>query len=586
MQGFPQAGAALEAPSALPAVDERRILYEIIRTISSSVDLEEVLRAIVRLVSEGTQAQSCYVWLVEPDGRLVLRAATEQYAEAIGRASMRPGEGFAGWVIQSREPIFIPEDALADPRARYFPEFEEEKFQSMVSVPLIARAGDAFGVISLHAPAPRVFTDDDARFVLHAAALVAGAVENARLYEATRQRVRVLERLAELGEAAARASTLEELLPIVVAELADLVGADEAHAYLAEAPGRLRRHASCTPGGGAERRVVAAASGDALLAQLWPNVPGTLAAPLGTDGETGGYLVVRAGPGGLAADARDLATTVAAQTAIAIRKIELIEGLTEKNLTKDFFADLAAGRSEGVATRAARLGCDLARPRLAVVAVPFRPETRGDLARLDAVERFERAVSRALPGVLFDRRDDATRGLVPVLGTDEAESVARLRRALAEDGDTLPLVVGVSSACVGADAVRSGLDEAAQAAAAAPVVQDGPGLVTFDGLGPYKYLLRVEGVAAGRDRHRDALRRLLAYDRSRRTDLVRTLDEYLARRGNIAATAQALYVHPNTLRQRLQRIRTLTGIDLRSESWLVVELALKLLRLEETLDRS
>ena len=100
-------------------------------------------------------------------------------------------------------------------------------------------------------------------------------------------------------------------------------------------------------------------------------------------------------------------------------------------------------------------------------------------------------------------------------------------------------------------------------------MKDGPGLVTFDGLGPYKYLLRVEGLGAGRDRHRDALRRLLAYDRSRRTELVRTLDEYLARRGNIAATAQALYVHPNTLRQRLQRIRAITGIDLRSESWLV-----------------
>ena len=77
--------------------------------------------------------------------------------------------------------------------------------------------------------------------------------------------------------------------------------------------------------------------------------------------------------------------------------------------------------------------------------------------RLDAVERFERAVSGALPGVLFDRRDDATRGLVPLLGADDTEAVARLERALAEDGGTLPLVVGVSSPCVGADAVRSGL---------------------------------------------------------------------------------------------------------------------------------
>jgi DNA-binding PucR family transcriptional regulator len=104
--------------------------------------------------------------------------------------------------------------------------------------------------------------------------------------------------------------------------------------------------------------------------------------------------------------------------------------------------------------------------------------------------------------------------------------------------------------------------------------------VTFDGLGPYKYLLRVQPDEGVRDRHADALRRLVDYDRRRQAELCRTLEEYLARRGNISATAQALYVHPNTLRQRLRRIEEITGLDVREGEWLMIEIALKLLRLE------
>ena len=55
------------------------------------------------------------------------------------------------------------------------------------------------------------------------------------------------------------------------------------------------------------------------------------------------------------------------------------------------------------------------------------------------------------------------------------------------------------------------------------------------------------------------------------------------RRGNIAAAAAGLYVHPNTLRQRLRRITELTGLDVAGEDWLMIEIELKLLRLEKAL---
>ena len=109
--------------------------------------------------------------------------------------------------------------------------------------------------------------------------------------------------------------------------------------------------------------------------------------------------------------------------------------------------------------------------------------------------------------------------------------------------------------------------------------------MAYEELGPYKYLLRMSIDADVRDAHRDAVARLAEYDRARSTSLLPTLEEFLRRRGNISATAEALYVHPNTLRQRLRRIMDLSGIDLRRDDWLMVEIAVKLVKLEQALGR-
>ncbi len=103
----------------------------------------------------------------------------------------------------------------------------------------------------------------------------------------------------------------------------------------------------------------------------------------------------------------------------------------------------------------------------------------------------------------------------------------------------------------------------------------------YDQLGVYKYLLRVPPGDPVRDKHADALRVLAEHDRRRNARLVQTLEEFLRQRGHVGETARSLYVHPNTLRQRLRRIEELTGLDAREADWLVLEVALKLQRLEE-----
>ena len=42
-------------------------------------------------------------------------------------------------------------------------------------------------------------------------------------------------------------------------------------------------------------------------------------------------------------------------------------------------------------------------------------------------------------------------------------------------------------------------------------------------------------------------------------------------------------MHPNTLRQRLRRIADLTGLDLRRDDWLMIEIAVKMVRVQHVL---
>ena len=170
---------------------ENETLYAVIKTVSSSLDLDRVLGGIVDIATDATGCHACFIYFLEGE-RLVLRAASPRYSRFVGELGLGVDEGLAGWVARTKTPEFIRENAMADPRMKYVPELEEERFQSMVAVPILAKAGDVIGVVVLHTEAPREFDDDVLNFLVHTASLVAGAIENAQLYEETRRRVQAL----------------------------------------------------------------------------------------------------------------------------------------------------------------------------------------------------------------------------------------------------------------------------------------------------------------------------------------------------------------------------------------------------------
>jgi DNA-binding PucR family transcriptional regulator len=156
--------------------------------------------------------------------------------------------------------------------------------------------------------------------------------------------------------------------------------------------------------------------------------------------------------------------------------------------------------------------------------------------------------------------------------------VADLRRAHAAFSPQA--TIGISGAAAGEERLGSAFEEASHALIGAAVMGRKPGLVSYEELGAYKYLLRIADDPGVTDATIAAVAKIARYDRERSASLLPTLEEYLRRRGNISATSEALYVHPNTLRQRLRRIADLSGLDLRRDDWLMVEIAVKMVRLQ------
>ena len=222
-----------------------KFLHEIVSTVSSSLELTEVLRAVVRLMSEASGVHACFAYLLEEDvsprAASPPRRRTRVWRE--GRHGAWRGPRLVGGRAR-RTGVHSRERARRSAH-QVLPRARRGAVQSLLALPVIGRSGEAIGVITAHTEAPREFSDAEVDFLVTSASLVAGAIENARLYEETRLRVAEARALTELAEAIARAEALDDLLQAVIADARPLLAARACHVYLLD-PAReeLDRRAS------------------------------------------------------------------------------------------------------------------------------------------------------------------------------------------------------------------------------------------------------------------------------------------------------------------------------------------------------
>jgi GAF domain-containing protein len=569
--------------------EENRTLYAVIKLVSSSAGLAPMLQGVVDLATEATGCHACFIYLLE-DAQLTMRAASPVFSEAVGNVRFSVQEGLTGWVARHRQPEFIRDQAMDDPRMKYVPLLQEESFQSMAAVPILSRAGDTIGVIVLHTRAPHEFGEDTLKLLAHIASLVSGAIENAQLYDQERQRVDLLTGVSELTQQVAGAANATDLGPVLVQGMARLLGADVCQLLRLQPDGETLSLVASVPEALAAPSTLSAA--ELTLAgldehvigprgrALWPSldVADLLVTPVAAGERVGLICSAFTGERSFGDEDIEIARAVGHLAAVAIKRVELIEGLTKANTIKDLFEALAAGATTFAASKAAEVRCDLTAPYLMVCAEPAGAVDQSSVQWRASAETLGQALSDLAPRSAIEAGPGPVRALLS-FGRGRGRASEALVRECRELGVATSAAIGVSetrsSTADAADAYR----EARDAATIARALNHDGGAIAYSQVGAYRYLVQIGADDAPRDRMRAAVDRLIAYDRRRRTALLDTLERYLSERRSVIESARALYIHPNTLRQRLGRIEELTGLELDSDDLLSLELAIKLARL-------
>lgn len=164
-------------------IKELSALYEVGKSVTSTLCLDEVLKLITRKAAKIMNASSCSLRLLDNSKQeLVLKCACGLNNNLFKiKKSLRVGESIAGRVVKNRVPCII-NDLTKEKHYKYPHLVKHRGLRSLVTVPLIQK-NETIGALSIYNKKPCKYTGEDVNLLSMFANQAAVAIENARLYE-------------------------------------------------------------------------------------------------------------------------------------------------------------------------------------------------------------------------------------------------------------------------------------------------------------------------------------------------------------------------------------------------------------------
>ena len=190
------------------------LLREMAQTLSLAWDLDTTLALIARKTADLMQADSCTIYLLDPDHvTLRLRASTGLAHRAVGRATLQVGEGMTGYAVAVGQPVHA-QDAQHDPHFKRVDEAEELDYQSLLAVPLMIEELP-IGAMNVQTLLPHTFIREEVEILSLIGDLAAGALAKAQLYDKQKQQIEEMRALAQVSEAITSPQYLDDMLHVV-----------------------------------------------------------------------------------------------------------------------------------------------------------------------------------------------------------------------------------------------------------------------------------------------------------------------------------------------------------------------------------
>jgi DNA-binding PucR family transcriptional regulator len=590
--------AAASEPGASRERELRELLYlqKLALEAASTMERDELLSLVIRETTGIMDADVCALYLQDQArGGLVLTATNGLNQAAVGRVVLAPGQGITGTVAASREPLSVP-DVATDARFKWIEGLDEERFTSMLSVPIVA-GSRMVGVLNVQTVIRREFRADELAFLSAIAGALAGVLERSELQHRLEQHLdeiqlsqTVHERFTELALSGAG---LPKILDSIAALAGGQVGLYDPLGFHLEhgagsglaarrltIPSSLTGRSPSGPVGVSLARprldliLTPVRAGEELVAVL--AVEGTL------EGATAGKR--RAMEHGATVVALELLKERAAAEVERRLRGDLLEGLLTPGQSPEDIARLAV--------RAERLGYRIPDQAWVLVLEPDDQRSLSMFQTLPLQERLQRDLNelgrRRYPGSLAVARATYSVILIPT-GPAAAKNVAsepaspaieefsRSVLELAQGlGRRLAFSVGVGNLASSALELARAHDEARQALRLSRRASRTGQVTTYRSLGALRLLLEVRDPRVLGKFVEESLGPVLHYAERHRTPLLPTLEALVVQGWNQRAAARQLHVHINTLTYRVQRIEDLLNSSLDdSETRVVLSIALQ-----------
>ena len=203
-----------ERHTSLTSISRLTQFYDIEKAFHSTLDMDQLLPIMGGKICEALECQAVNIWLLEGDESLGLKHQAGIDPTVQEGMHERPGQGIAGDVSDSGEPILI-----ADPRderlTKRNQDIAEGRLESLLAVPLIDQ-GSLVGVIEAANRLDGTPLDEDDLFVLtNLCETASSALHNASLLAAERK-VEILETLVTVSHEITSTLNLERMLQTIV----------------------------------------------------------------------------------------------------------------------------------------------------------------------------------------------------------------------------------------------------------------------------------------------------------------------------------------------------------------------------------
>jgi sigma-B regulation protein RsbU (phosphoserine phosphatase) len=210
-----------------------KLLLEAARTFNSTLEYEELVDLVLRLVMKAVNSEAALAFRVDHDRtdmKVRFLRATDSAKTVF---NLELGQGVVGWVALYKEPVMV-NDPETDPRIdKRMEELAGIKINSLLCVPLVGK-GHMIGVIEAINKVSGPFTDADLDILVGLNNQIAVAMDNAHLYREVRREALEKDLLYQIGKKLSGSLEVNQVMQEIMDSLKQVIQYDAGGVFLIE----------------------------------------------------------------------------------------------------------------------------------------------------------------------------------------------------------------------------------------------------------------------------------------------------------------------------------------------------------------